>query len=87
MACNCKRVTKLEEEFGVNEEVTWFGKTIRYTVKTILLLIVFIIAAIILPFYFAKIMFKSFYGNDVIIPLPKVLSKYLKDVDDNGQKL
>ena len=78
MGCNCKRVTNLEEEYGVKQEETVLGKWIKFAMKVAIYPIVLLIALILIPFYFIVFSYKIVFSNNMRAPLPKFMSKYLK---------
>lgn len=78
MGCNCKKKIALEDEYGVKEEETLFGKTIRILMKTFTHLLLIVLTLVTVPVVTLMIIYTIVFKKNNRLVLPKFLGKYLK---------
>lgn len=77
MGCNCKRITEFENRYGIPENETVLGKTMRYVMKFVLFAIALVLSVILTPLILIWAVYAIFFGNNRIV-LPNFLYKYMK---------
>ncbi len=78
MACNCKRIKRFEDTFGIPEEESILSKVMRIMSKVLLFLIAIGLTIVIAPCITLIAIYKIVWGKDNRIVLPKFIRKYME---------
>lgn len=78
MACNCKKVLKLEEDHGTEVKETKLQLTYRTLWKLIVLGIGVILGIILVPVIILVLMYNQIFRGGKGITIPEKLSKYIR---------
>ena len=78
MSCNCKKINRFADAYGIKEEESIFGSLSRLFYKTILFLITISLSIVVIPCLIVIVIYRIFWGKDNKITLPKFMRKYME---------
>ena len=78
MGCNCKKINRFADAYGVKEEESLFGKINRLFYRTILFVITILLSIVVIPCVIFVAIYRIFWGKDNKITLPKFMRKYME---------
>lgn len=82
MGCNCKKINKVTEKYGMDEEKSLLYKVAVSLYRIVLFLFALVMAVVITPVIVVVAMYKICFTDDRRIVLPKPLSKHM--IGQNG---
>ena len=86
MGCNCKSVDKLKKTqlFATkNEKVGVWNRLNNISINFLNKFIILSLLIILTPIVVIVLLFNFLFGNGLMFPLPKFMSKYLKKMKEN----
>jgi hypothetical protein len=86
MGCNCKSVEKLKKTqlFSTkNERIGVWGRINAMSLNFINKFIILSLLIILTPIVIIVLIINFLFGNGLMLPLPKFMSKYLKKIKEN----
>lgn len=80
MACNCKKINEVQDEYGTPEEETMLGTLYRNLLKVFLFIIGLVIGVVITPVIIVVVVYQLAFvkKEDRGIALPKMLLNHSK---------
>lgn len=78
MACNCKNISRFEDEHGTPAYESFLERMTRQLWKVLLFFIAVMMVVAVTPCVLLYVLFKMFWGRNRNVPVPAFIRKYLK---------